>query len=182
MIKGKIEEITLPVEKVDIIISEWMVIMQGATQFNLIFLLFYLQGYFLLYESMLDSVLYARNKWLEDRNNSEWLFSFSCMLMSVILSLFALSPLLLHAVFPNKAVLCIQAIANKDEYQNKIIFWEDVCGKNTFLWLIFCCCSYCYHLLIFSPTLHRVQDGVYEAGGIDGTQFPDSQGYLHLFH
>jgi protein arginine N-methyltransferase 1 len=35
----------LPVEKVDIIISEWM-------------------GYMLLYESMLDSVLLARDKWL----------------------------------------------------------------------------------------------------------------------
>jgi type I protein arginine methyltransferase len=35
----------LPVDKVDIIISEWM-------------------GYFLLYESMLDSVLFARDKWL----------------------------------------------------------------------------------------------------------------------
>lgn len=46
IIKGKIEEITLPVEKVDIIISEWM-------------------GYFLLYESMFDSVLYARDKWLK---------------------------------------------------------------------------------------------------------------------
>lgn len=45
IIQGKIEELTLPVEKVDIIISEWM-------------------GYFLLYESMLDSVLYARDKWL----------------------------------------------------------------------------------------------------------------------
>jgi protein arginine N-methyltransferase 1 len=40
-----VEEIELPVEKVDIIISEWM-------------------GYFLLYESMFDSVLYARDKWL----------------------------------------------------------------------------------------------------------------------
>ncbi len=40
-----VEEVTLPVDKVDIIISEWM-------------------GYFLLYESMLDSVLYARDKWL----------------------------------------------------------------------------------------------------------------------
>jgi len=39
------EEITLPVEKVDIIISEWM-------------------GSFLLYESMLDSVLWARDKYL----------------------------------------------------------------------------------------------------------------------
>ena len=45
IINGLVEEITLPVEKVDIIISEWM-------------------GYFLLYESMLDSVLYARDRWL----------------------------------------------------------------------------------------------------------------------
>jgi protein arginine N-methyltransferase 1 len=43
--KGKMEEIKLPVEKVDIIISEWM-------------------GYFLLYESMLDTVLWARDKYL----------------------------------------------------------------------------------------------------------------------
>ena len=43
--KGKIEEIELPTPKVDVIISEWM-------------------GYFLLFENMLDSVLYARNKWL----------------------------------------------------------------------------------------------------------------------
>ncbi len=46
VIKGKIEEIELPVEKVDIIISEWM-------------------GYFLLYESMLDCVLFARDKYLK---------------------------------------------------------------------------------------------------------------------
>jgi hypothetical protein len=41
----QVEEITLPVDKVDIIVSEWM-------------------GYFLFYESMLDTVLYARDKWL----------------------------------------------------------------------------------------------------------------------
>jgi type I protein arginine methyltransferase len=45
IIKSKVEEAILPVDKVDIIISEWM-------------------GYFLLYESMLDTVLYARDKWL----------------------------------------------------------------------------------------------------------------------
>ena len=49
IIKGKIEEITLPCEKVDIIISEWM-------------------GYFLLYEGMLDTVLYARDKWLVENS------------------------------------------------------------------------------------------------------------------
>ncbi|KAF8635937.1 hypothetical protein AX15_000108 [Amanita polypyramis BW_CC] len=48
VIKGKVEEITLPdgVEKVDIIVSEWM-------------------GYALLYESMLDSVLHARGRFLK---------------------------------------------------------------------------------------------------------------------
>ncbi|RMZ91162.1 hypothetical protein DV736_g1614, partial [Chaetothyriales sp. CBS 134916] len=44
-LKGKIEEVTLPVNKVDIIVSEWM-------------------GYCLLYESMLDSVIYARDRYL----------------------------------------------------------------------------------------------------------------------
>lgn len=45
LIQGKMEEVVLPVDKVDIIISEWM-------------------GYFLLYESMLDTVLVARDKYL----------------------------------------------------------------------------------------------------------------------
>lgn len=46
LIQGKMEEIEIPFPKVDIIISEWM-------------------GYFLLYESMLDTVLYARDRYLE---------------------------------------------------------------------------------------------------------------------
>lgn len=45
IIKSKIEDVNIP-EQVDIIISEWM-------------------GYFLIYESMLDSVIYARDKWLK---------------------------------------------------------------------------------------------------------------------
>lgn len=45
LLKGKMEEVVLPFPKVDIIISEWM-------------------GYFLLYESMLDTVLVARDKFL----------------------------------------------------------------------------------------------------------------------
>ncbi len=45
LIQGKMEEVELPFPQVDIIISEWM-------------------GYFLLYESMLDTVLYARDKYL----------------------------------------------------------------------------------------------------------------------
>ncbi|GIJ87859.1 hypothetical protein Asppvi_006772 [Aspergillus pseudoviridinutans] len=44
-IRGKIEEVTLPVPQVDIIVSEWM-------------------GYCLLFEAMFDSVIYARDRYL----------------------------------------------------------------------------------------------------------------------
>eukprot|EP00656_Telonema_subtile_P044975 TRINITY_DN51241_c0_g1_i1.p1 TRINITY_DN51241_c0_g1~~TRINITY_DN51241_c0_g1_i1.p1 ORF type:complete len:316 (-),score=92.31 TRINITY_DN51241_c0_g1_i1:204-1151(-) len=44
VIQAKMEDVELP-EKVDIIVSEWM-------------------GYFLVYESMLDTVILARDKWL----------------------------------------------------------------------------------------------------------------------
>jgi len=46
LLRGRIEDLDLPVDEVDIIVSEWM-------------------GYFLLFESMLDSVLYARDKYLK---------------------------------------------------------------------------------------------------------------------
>jgi len=47
LVRGKVEEVTLPdgIEHVDIIVSEWM-------------------GYCLFYESMLNTVIYARDKWL----------------------------------------------------------------------------------------------------------------------
>ncbi|KAJ1964790.1 hypothetical protein GGI12_001196 [Dipsacomyces acuminosporus] len=45
LVKGKIEDLELPVDRVDVIISEWM-------------------GYFLLFEAMLDSVLVARDRFL----------------------------------------------------------------------------------------------------------------------
>ena len=45
LLQGKMEDVVMPFPKVDIILSEWM-------------------GYFLLYESMLDTVLYARDKYL----------------------------------------------------------------------------------------------------------------------
>ena len=47
LLRGRVEEVTLPAEKVDIIISEWM-------------------GYALLYEAMLDSVIWARDKYLKE--------------------------------------------------------------------------------------------------------------------
>lgn len=45
LLQGKMEDVRIPYPKVDIILSEWM-------------------GYFLLYESMLDTVLYARDHYL----------------------------------------------------------------------------------------------------------------------
>jgi protein arginine N-methyltransferase 1 len=81
LIKGKVEEIVLPVEKVDIIVSEWM-------------------GYFLLYESMLETVIYARDKWLAPGG----------------------------MLFPDKATMYICAIEDGDYKQEKISFWENVYG------------------------------------------------------
>ena len=46
LVKGKLEDVELPIQQFDIIVSEWM-------------------GYFLLYESMLDTVLLARDKYLK---------------------------------------------------------------------------------------------------------------------
>lgn len=47
LINSEIEKIAnLPVDRVDVIVSEWM-------------------GFYLLHESMLSSVIYARDKWLD---------------------------------------------------------------------------------------------------------------------
>eukprot|EP00111_Clytia_hemisphaerica_P008131 TCONS_00023712-protein len=81
LIKGKVEEVTLPVEKVDIIISEWM-------------------GYCLLYESMLDTVIYARDKWLKPDG----------------------------LMFPDKASMWITAIEDRDYKEEKINWWDNVYG------------------------------------------------------
>ncbi|MEQ2169976.1 Protein arginine N-methyltransferase 1-A [Goodea atripinnis] len=61
IIKGKVEEVELPVEGVDIIISEWM-------------------GYCLFYESMLNTVIYARDKWLVCIGGVELIVSFNACL------------------------------------------------------------------------------------------------------
>jgi 2-polyprenyl-3-methyl-5-hydroxy-6-metoxy-1,4-benzoquinol methylase len=74
VIKGKMEEIVLP-EKVDVIISEWM-------------------GLFLLFESMLESVILARNRWLKEDGK----------------------------MYPSKARLHIAPIAN-DEFKDKMEFF-----------------------------------------------------------
>ena len=83
IIRGKVEEISLPegVDKVDIIISEWM-------------------GYCLFYESMLDTVLYARDKWLAPSG----------------------------LMFPDRAILYVCGIEDRQYEDEKIHWWDEVYG------------------------------------------------------
>ncbi|XP_025085963.1 protein arginine N-methyltransferase 1-like [Pomacea canaliculata] len=83
LVRGKVEEVVLPdgIEKVDIIISEWM-------------------GYCLFYESMLKTVLYARDKWLAPGG----------------------------LIFPDRATLFITAIEDRQYKDEKINWWNCVYG------------------------------------------------------
>ncbi|XP_062598737.1 protein arginine N-methyltransferase 3-like [Saccostrea cucullata] len=81
LIKGRIEDVDLPVDKVDIIISEWM-------------------GYFLLFESMLDSVLYARDKYLQPNG----------------------------VVHPDRCTIVLAALDDPDLHTNHVTYWDDVYG------------------------------------------------------
>lgn len=80
-LRGKIEEVQMPVPKVDIIVSEWM-------------------GYGLLYESMFDSVIYARDRYLAADG----------------------------LMVPSYAALRIAPLADSDLKASHIDFWRDVYG------------------------------------------------------
>lgn len=80
-LRGKIEEVTLPVAQVDIIVSEWM-------------------GYCLLYEAMLDSVIWARDKYLKPDG----------------------------LMIPSHMNLWIAPVADPDYIADHIAFWRDVYG------------------------------------------------------
>lgn len=82
-IQGKAEEVELPEEKVDILLSEWM-------------------GYCLLYESMLDTVLFSRDKWLRPGG----------------------------LIFPDRAHLYIAAIEDAEYKEEKVGYWHNVYGFN----------------------------------------------------
>lgn len=81
LVRGRMEETTLPVEKVDIIVSEWM-------------------GYFLLFECMLETVIYARDKYL--KNNG--------------------------LILPNKCTLSLVGISDVERHHKLVTFWDDVYG------------------------------------------------------
>ncbi|KAK6439004.1 Nuclear SAM-dependent mono-and asymmetric methyltransferase [Oleoguttula sp. CCFEE 5521] len=84
LLQGKMEEVELPFQEVDIIISEWM-------------------GYFLLYESMLDTVLWARDRYLRKDNG---------------------------LIFPDKATIFVAGIEDGEYKEDKIGFWDNVYGFN----------------------------------------------------
>lgn len=83
-VKGRLENVTLPLkygEKVDIIISEWM-------------------GYFLLYEGMLDSVIYARDKYLKPNG----------------------------LLLPNRCTISLVGLGDEQRHSEYVTFWNNVYG------------------------------------------------------
>lgn len=80
-VKGRLEDTALPVDKFDVIISEWM-------------------GYFLLFEGMLDSVIYARDKHLKDGG----------------------------LLMPNRCTMSIVGYGDESLYNKQIQFWDSVYG------------------------------------------------------
>jgi len=83
IVKGKVEEVELSVKKVDIIISEWM-------------------GYFLLYESMLDTVLFARDKWLKPDG----------------------------IMMPDRGIMYVAGLEDEQYKNQKVHFWDNVYNYN----------------------------------------------------
>ncbi|KAK7416513.1 Ribosomal protein arginine N-methyltransferase rmt3 [Neonectria magnoliae] len=81
LLRGAIEDVQLPVDQVDIIVSEWM-------------------GYCLLYEAMLPSVLYARDKYLKPDG----------------------------LLAPSSCSLWIAPVADQEYVSDHISYWRDVYG------------------------------------------------------
>ena len=81
-LRGKVEEISLPVASVDIIVSEWM-------------------GYCLQFEAMLDSIIWARDKYLKSPGG---------------------------LVVPSHCTLRLAPIADSDCAMEEVDFWHDVYG------------------------------------------------------
>ena len=86
VIKGKMEEVELPFGEgeIDIIVSEWM-------------------GYFLLYGSVLDSVIWARDKYLNKKTGK---------------------------MLPDRVTMHVAAIEDQRYKQERKKFWKDVYGVN----------------------------------------------------
>ncbi|XP_075145442.1 arginine methyltransferase 3 [Haematobia irritans] len=81
LVKGRLEDTNLPIDKFDIIISEWM-------------------GYFLLFEGMLDSVIYARDNHLKENG----------------------------ILLPNRCTMSIVGYGNESLFNQHVLFWNNVYG------------------------------------------------------
>lgn len=81
-LRGRIEDIILPVSQVDIIVSEWM-------------------GYCLLYEAMLPSVLFARDRYLKPDTG---------------------------LLIPSHATIFIAPTSDPEYVNESVTFWRDVYG------------------------------------------------------
>ncbi|WJX17070.1 putative protein arginine N-methyltransferase 6 [Trifolium repens] len=80
VLHGRVEDVEID-EEVDVIISEWM-------------------GYMLLYESMLGSVITARDRWLKPGG----------------------------LIFPSSATLYMAPVTHTDRYSDSVDFWRNVYG------------------------------------------------------
>jgi type I protein arginine methyltransferase len=80
VLRGRMEELMLP-ERVDLIVSEWM-------------------GYGLLFEAMLDSVIHARDRWLNPDGH----------------------------VFPDKAGMYLVGLSDTATRAHHVTFWQEVYG------------------------------------------------------
>lgn len=81
LIKGRLEDTEIPVDKVDVIVSEWM-------------------GYFLLFEGMMDSLIYARDRHLKPGG----------------------------LLLPNRCNMSLVAWGDQRRHQELIGFWDKVYG------------------------------------------------------
>lgn len=80
-LRGRVEDVTLPVDKVDVIVSEWM-------------------GYCLLYEAMLPSVIWARDRYLKPDG----------------------------LLVPSHAGLWIAPVSDSEYFCDNVDFWRNVYG------------------------------------------------------
>jgi type I protein arginine methyltransferase len=80
-VKGRLEDVEFPAGKVDVIISEWM-------------------GYLLLFEGMLDSVIYARNNYLKEGG----------------------------LLLPNRCTISLVGYGSLERYGNFVEFFDNVYG------------------------------------------------------
>ncbi|KAK3925088.1 Protein arginine N-methyltransferase 3 [Frankliniella fusca] len=81
LVKGRLEDTAIPEQKVDLIVSEWM-------------------GYFLLFEGMLDSVIYARDTHLAEGG----------------------------LLLPNRCTMHLIGIDDTGRHKEVVGFWDDVYG------------------------------------------------------